>query len=275
MATVTDAERDTLLETQREAQQLAAQYTSVIRSIPDVSIRAKLQDQISRLVQRVGSAATADQALAAYSALEDYQPTITAQQHLAEAAAAEQQTMAQGTQEARRTANQYYASIRRINNATQQRSLENAVRKSLNAVETAKTPQAQTQALAQLDGLQVQITGAAQNEQQRQRMERQANRRSASEVLGGSHLAVGESKDVRFVDALVTLVIAGASVTWTASRNHADGSDILWGLFWTGLGGVMAVEGRGELRYGGFGVSAANGAYLTLRLFGGIEPTVL
>lgn len=275
MATLTDAERDTLFETQREAQQLAAQYASVIRGIPDAGIRAKLQDQVGRLAGRAAAAGTADQALAAYTALEDYEPTIAAQQRLAETAAAEQQTMAQGTQEARQTANQYYASIRRISNATQQRSLENAVRKALNAVETAKTPQTQTQALAQLDGLQVQITGAAQNEQQRQKLARQANRRSAGEVLGSSHLAVASSKDVRFVDALVTIVIAGASVTWTASRDHQTGSDILWGLFWTGLGGVMAVEGSGELRYGGFGVAAANASYLTLRLFGGIEPTVL
>lgn len=275
MATMTDTERETTLETVREAQQLAAQYTAVIRSIPDASIRAKLQDQVNRLAQQAAAATTADQALAAYSALEDYQPTIAAQQRLAETAAAEQQTMTQGVYEARQMANQYYAAIRRINNATQQRSLENAVRKALNAVETAKTPQAQTQALAQLEGLQVQITGAAQNEQNRQRMERQANRRSASEVLSGSHLAVESSKDVRFIDALVTITVAGASVLWTASRNHQNGTDILWALFWTGLGGVMAVEGSGELRYGGFGVSAANGAYLALRLFGGIEPTVL
>lgn len=187
----------------------------------------------------------------------------------------ETQALQNGRDAARRQANQYYAQIRKIPNAAAQRRLENDVRQTVNAVERAKTLNDQTAAEDRLFGLQNQIQSLLANEQNRQRMERQANRRSTGEVLGGSHLAVASAKDVRFVDALITIVIAGASVTWTASRNHQTGSDILWGLFWTGLGGVMAVEGSGELRYGGFGVAAANASYLTLRLFGGIEPTVL
>lgn len=107
------------------------------------------------------------------------------------------------------------------------------------------------------------------------KLKRQSSRRSAHDVLYGQHLAVKEGKEVRLIDAAITIGVASGSVLWTASRNHNTGSDILWGLFWTGLGGIMAVQGNGELRYGGFGVAAANSSYLALRLTGGITSSAL
>lgn len=275
MAQLSDAERDVLLDHQRAAQRLADQYYQAIATLPDLATRDRLRRQVDRDVRRANTATTADQALAAYTALEDFAPTLHAAVDAATAQSHEREQLQAGVNEARDLAQQYYRAIQRIPNAAQQRQLENQVRQALNAVERAQTVADQQAALNRLVGLDVSITGARENERARQKLQRHQHRRSASEVLGGSHLLVPHGKDVRFIDAGITIIVASGSVIWTASRNHANGSDILWALFWTGLGGVMAVEGSGELRYGGFGVSAANAAYLALRLFGGIEPQVL
>jgi hypothetical protein len=77
---------------------------------------------------------------------------------------------------------------------------------------------------------------------------------------------IPESPEVRFVDAAVNAGVAGASVLWTATRPTLA-SQLGWAAFWMLLGGLMAVEGTAELRYAGFGVSAANASFLGLRIF--------
>jgi len=89
--------------------------------------------------------------------------------------------------------------------------------------------------------------------------------RAVSQGLKQSTIT-GESKGVRFIDGLITIIIAMLSVIWTATR-PTEGQQLGWGLFWTLLGGLMGVQGTHELRYGGFGVAGANAAYLSLRLF--------
>jgi hypothetical protein len=76
-----------------------------------------------------------------------------------------------------------------------------------------------------------------------------------------------ESPEVRFLDAAVTAGVSATSVLWTATRPTVA-SRLGWAAFWTGLGALMAVEGRGELRYGGFGVLGANMSFLALDIFG-------
>lgn len=105
---------------------------------------------------------------------------------------------------------------------------------------------------------------------------RTARRASGSSAPTGRRAAVGvpgaaaatsilpESGEVRFVDAGINVLVAAATVIWTATRPAS--SALGWAVFWILLGGLMAVEGRGELRYGGFAVSAANAAYLSLRI---------
>ena len=138
----------------------------------------------------------------------------------------------------------------------------------------ATSPEAAQAALASLQATQQAITAA----QVAGRRQRAAQRQQAvNETLAGGHLVVAPGREARFIDAVVTIVVAMGAVLWTASRNHSNGSDILWALFWTLLGGVMAVEAKegSELQYGGAGVAAANASYLALRVVGGIEPTVL
>jgi hypothetical protein len=83
-----------------------------------------------------------------------------------------------------------------------------------------------------------------------------------------------ESGEVRFLDALINVVVAAVTVVWTATRQGT--SALGWAVFWMLLGSLMFVEGRGELRYGGVGVAAANSAYLALRIAGLVQaqPTV-
>lgn len=81
-----------------------------------------------------------------------------------------------------------------------------------------------------------------------------------------SHVGVAAGTEVRVLDALIAIGISAATVLWTATRTPTG--SILWAVFWTALGGLMAVEGRGELRYAGFGVAAANAAYASERVFG-------
>lgn len=73
-----------------------------------------------------------------------------------------------------------------------------------------------------------------------------------------------ESGEVRFLDALITVAVAAITVVWTATRSAS--SALLWATFWVLLGGLMGVEGRGELRYGGLGIAGANASYLALRI---------
>lgn len=75
-----------------------------------------------------------------------------------------------------------------------------------------------------------------------------------------------ESAEVRFLDAGITAAVAAGSVIWTASRPNV-GSQLGWATFWMLLGSLMAVEGRGELRYAGFGVLSSNASFMALRLF--------
>ena len=83
-----------------------------------------------------------------------------------------------------------------------------------------------------------------------------------------------ESGEVRFLDAGVNAGVAAATVVYTATR--PGNQSIGFAAFWTLLGALMFVEGRGELRYGGGAVSAANAAYLALRVFQlvKVEPSV-
>jgi hypothetical protein len=73
-----------------------------------------------------------------------------------------------------------------------------------------------------------------------------------------------ESGEVRFLDALVSVAVSGGTVLWTATR--PANSAIGWAAFWTLLGGLMAVEGQGELRWAGIGTASANASYLALRM---------
>jgi len=92
--------------------------------------------------------------------------------------------------------------------------------------------------------------------------------RSPAVPLAGSVTATSilpESAEVRFLDAGITAGVAAGSVLWTASR-PTTGSQLGWAAFWVLLGGLMAVEGRGELQDAGFGVLSSNASYLALRL---------
>jgi hypothetical protein len=103
-----------------------------------------------------------------------------------------------------------------------------------------------------------------------------SRQRGSAALAVGSHGALStsvlpESKDTRFLDAGIVAGVAAATSLWTATRTTAL-SQYGWGLFWMGLGGLMAVEGRGSLlKYGGFGLLGANAAYLALRTF---EPNL-
>jgi len=83
-----------------------------------------------------------------------------------------------------------------------------------------------------------------------------------------------ESPDVRFLDAAINAGVAGATVVYTATR--PGNQSLGFAAFWTLLGALMFVEGRGELRYGGAAVSGANAAYMALRLWQlvKVEPSV-
>lgn len=77
-----------------------------------------------------------------------------------------------------------------------------------------------------------------------------------------------ESKDVRFIDALVGLGIGAVSGVWTASRPTAT-QRFGWAVGSILIGGLALVEGRGSvLRYGGAAVMAANGAVVGLEVAG-------
>lgn len=98
--------------------------------------------------------------------------------------------------------------------------------------------------------------------------ERTSRRRAIARLPGalGASAIIPPAAEVRFVDAAIATGVSAGSVLWTATR--APGPDIGWAAFWTALGALMAVQGRGELRYAGFGVMSANASYLALRAFG-------
>ena len=182
-----------------------------------------------------------------------------------------------GSKEAHDMAYRYYQMTARIPNAADQRSLDNQIKGLVSKIDQAKTPEEQERLIQSLIAMQSTIQETIDNEQKylQQQRRQQNTHRSSQQILGSSYLGVPPGKDVRFIDALITVSVAAGSVLWTASRNHQNGSDIIWAVFWTLLGGVMAVEGSNELRYGGFGVASANAAYLALSLVGGVEPKVL
>ena len=76
------------------------------------------------------------------------------------------------------------------------------------------------------------------------------------------------------MDAGINIGVAAATVIYTATR--PGNQSVGFAAFWTLLGGLMFVEGNGELKYAGGAISAANSAYLALRLFqlAKVEPSV-
>lgn len=88
----------------------------------------------------------------------------------------------------------------------------------------------------------------------------------SSNHLDKRYLVSGNTGEARFIDDAITMGVAGVSVLWTASRGNIT-SELGYATFFTVLGGLMAVQGTGELRYGGFGLMSANFAYILLRLF--------
>ena len=77
----------------------------------------------------------------------------------------------------------------------------------------------------------------------------------------------GSGADVRFLDGVITVLPAAGTVLWTATR-PTNTQEFGWAIFWMLLGLFGAVQGKGELRYGGFGVLSANAAYIALRIAG-------
>lgn len=184
------------------------------------------------------------------------------------AAAIPDRTMAN---EANRMSRQITQQAGLIENAGNRNRLLNQARRYQTQAVTSSDPEKQAEALAGLEAVRQQVA----DELQIQRQARRQQQPTLGERLNQSHLVRQSGKERTFADLLVTLGASTITVLWTASRNHQDGSDILWALFWTGLGSVMAVEGNGELAYAGFGVAGADMAYFVLRLVGGIEPKVL
>jgi len=164
--------------------------------------------------------------------------------------------------------------VQRVPDPREAARLSRQVSAALQRATRATTPAAAQAALSELEAARQAIQTA---QALGRREQRAATRQAVSQTLAGGHLLVPQGREARFIDALVTIVVAMGAVLWTASRNHSSGSDILWAIFWTLLGGVMAVEAKegSELQYGGAGVAAANASYLALRLVGGIEPQVL
>lgn len=75
-----------------------------------------------------------------------------------------------------------------------------------------------------------------------------------------------ESPETRFLDLALAIGIGGGSAWYTSSRPTA-GARLGWGAFFTGLGILSAVEGRGStLKYGGMGTGVANGTALLFEL---------
>jgi len=77
---------------------------------------------------------------------------------------------------------------------------------------------------------------------------------------------------LKFGDLLLGVGIGALSGLWTATRSHATGDDLYWATGSTLLGIVVAAGAREgtEVEYGSYAVAAVNGAYLLLRLTGGV-----
>jgi len=71
--------------------------------------------------------------------------------------------------------------------------------------------------------------------------------------------------DVRFGDVALATAFAVGSALWTATR-PTTGSQVGWGAFLAGLGGLAGAEAEGAfLKFAGLGTMGANAAYLALR----------
>lgn len=151
-----------------------------------------------------------------------------------------------------------------IQSAQNRQRIINQARRLATQASTSTKPAEQDAAVA---GLEMTLQQAHE--------ELRLQRPGVGERLEQSHLIRRSGREKTFADLLITLGASTVTVLWTASRNHDTGSDILWAIFWSGFGSVMAVEGTGELAYAGFGVAGADMAYLVLRLVGGITPKVL
>lgn len=77
---------------------------------------------------------------------------------------------------------------------------------------------------------------------------------------------------LKFGDLALGVGIGAASGLWTATRSHSTGDDLYWATGSTLLGIIVAAAAREgtEVEYGSYAVAAVNGAYLLLRLTGGI-----
>lgn len=82
------------------------------------------------------------------------------------------------------------------------------------------------------------------------------------------------SSSTRFMDAAINVGVAAATVVYTATR--PGNQSVGFAAFWTLAGGLAFVESSAELKYAGGAISAANAAYLAMRLFGlaKVEPSV-
>lgn len=177
--------------------------------------------------------------------------------------------------EASRLARQITQQAGAIQSASNRNRLVNQARKYALQASTSTNSDKQDEALAGLEATLEQVQEEVQLQRAAGRHKQQANKPSFSDRLNANHLVRESGKERQFADLLVTLGASTITVLWTASRNHNTGSDILWAVFWTALGSVMAVEATGELAYAGFGVAGADMAYLMLRLVGGVTPKVL
>lgn len=162
-----------------------------------------------------------------------------------------------------------------IQSASTRNRLVTQARKYATQAATSHDPAAQDDALAGLEATLEHVQGEIQLQRAAGRQKQQSHKPNFSQRLNANHLVRDSGKERQFADLLVTLGASTITVLWTASRNHDTGSDILWAIFWTALGSVMAVEATGELAYAGFGVAGADMAYLVLRLVGGVTPKVL
>jgi hypothetical protein len=174
----------------------------------------------------------------------------------------------------------------------QQQAFEEAVRAAKAAAASqaeverieARAREAKARADAQIAVLQARAEAAERAERARiERMREQeriaAQRQARQRAQRPRHEAVPvtssgitattilpESPEVRFLDAGITGAVSAVSVVWTATR-PTPLSRVGWAAFWSGLGALMAVEGRGELRYAGFGLVGSNLSFLALDLF--------
>ena len=236
---------------QSELNDLASRYADQ----PDVQARI---DRLSDRVATATSEAAIDRLGEQFVALEDRLQTSSQAPHRA-------------AQDASQLSRQITQQASSIQSAAARTRLVNQSRKYATQAATASSAAKVNEALAGLEATLQQTQEEVQLQRAAARQKHRSQRESFGQRINSSHLVRASGKERQFADLLVTLGASTLTVLWTASRNHSDGSDILWAIFWTGLGSVMAVEGNGELAYAGFGVAGADMAYLALRLTGGIQ----